>query len=367
MKAGAKMYLQLLIQPPILFQVLSLHQLKKCSYLSLLNKMKKICCLLAFCFLYAFPAYSQAEDFQETAAKYWHDKLAQKLGVRADEFKLYQGSATVGATNGWLWNILNAVSSNDSGVYYNPAQFNSFAGDYSVILNSADARDAHFSACNLNTCILNYCNATGTFAWDKTITDVLSELNASHSLQFIFDTSIQVASGTSRSAVNISIAATFNHIAVSYSYPYNYTNAEESQLGLNPWYSPCVFNAASTDKTMPNWSYLFGPNGCLQRICRAVVTAEDVNVVISITSASVSTFKQLKRPLPRFFLDNCAIQTSENISNMSTTMISTPNVPIIMGVLTSTVPDYIRDCPNPLKIIIFDHLFPIKNILLKEK
>jgi hypothetical protein len=240
------------------------------------------------------PAHGQADNLESTTIGCWRKVLSTQLGIRADRFLLYPGSAPVGASSTWLWNLFDALTTNITGYYLNPAQYNSFSADYGLILYQSMVSDSSPNNCNLNDAIVKYHNANGQYRWNKTIEDLTKELKASKPLNIRFDTTIYVPPGDS---MVIKITATFKHILVFSSYPYDEKAA--AATGYPPWYMRCVLEEAYNNKESRFWEPAFGPNGFLQFISTAVIVADSASIFMSGSSntLSFSTSSEIKQPV----------------------------------------------------------------------
>ena len=52
---------------------------------------------------------SEAEKAMQTLTQQQYNAVVTGLSLSPDNFQLYQGTATTGATSEWIWNILDAI------------------------------------------------------------------------------------------------------------------------------------------------------------------------------------------------------------------------------------------------------------------
>ncbi|MDR3681893.1 MAG: hypothetical protein P4L41_18125 [Flavipsychrobacter sp.] len=264
---------------------------------------------------------AQLSNLEQSAVECWHATLARQLHVPDSQFLLYQGTATLGSSSIWLWNIFNAVIMDEDDIYYNPVQLNSLSGNYNWLIYDALATDTLTPSCDLEKAIENFQDAKGTFAWNKTLDDLQAGLSSSPPMQFMIDTTF-IENGNNSKAppimMHMIVQASFTHVLKFVSYPYSPSDAPAWQLQqYSPWYMQCIlkkayYNVDNSFLSPIDWNSIFGPDGSLHEICYALVVVDGENIKVT---------------------------ASDNNNTYSTT-ITSPQ-PIILGVLVATVPDYI--------------------------
>jgi hypothetical protein len=311
--------------------------------------------------------YSQGNNVQLAIVKCWHNTLASRLGLRNDQLQLYQGSATIGSTSEWLWNIFDSVVAKTDGYYYNPAQYNSFSSDYGLILyamkedhNQMDYKPKPDNqSCELNEAILKYESAGGKYIWNKTITDLVSKIDIAKPLKFTLDTTIVECFGYSNSidgtcsgnkysqlTIKLKIEAELNHVLVFYAYPYTKIDSLSPYLlKFKPWYSSCVLAMAYKNKNdsmakSPNWDAVFRVKGLLQRACTALIIVDGVNTNFSVSSYTKFFVKNSDSHLSNNLKNGIPADISDNISFSTYSSVGTP---VLLGVLVSSISDYINN------------------------
>ncbi len=265
-------------------------------------------------------ALAQLNNLEQGAVECWHAALAKQLHVADSQFLLYQGTATLGNSSVWLWNIFNAVIMDEDGIYYNPVQLNSLSGNYNWLIYDALTTDTLTPSCNLEKAIENFQDARGIFAWNKTLDDLQAGLNGSPPLQFAIDTTFveNVNTGKVPLMMHLIIQASFTHVLKFVSYPYSPSDAPVWQLQqYTPWYMQCIlkkayYNVDNSFLSPIDWNSIFGPDGSLHEMCYALVVVDGENIKVT---------------------------ASDSNTTYSTT-ITSPQ-PIILGVLVATVPEYI--------------------------
>lgn len=113
-----------------------------------------------------------------TLTRQWYNSIITGLGLSQDQFQLYQGNGSTPTTSQEMWNIFNVVPPYSINNYFNPAQINSFTGDYQLILNSLiPSDDSAFQNCMGDYYMQwqTYFNANPPATFDaKSITDLFN-------------------------------------------------------------------------------------------------------------------------------------------------------------------------------------------------
>lgn len=233
----------------------------------------------------------QSAQLQSAVQDIWFNTLATKMHLSTAQFELYPGTAALGSTSAWMWQIFNAIPAKSTDHYYIPQQANTFSFDYSLILGSMRS-----GAMNdmLNDANLMLSSANGNYVWNKTITNLKSALASGSQLHI--DTAINVTyisdstSGVKNQAVVI-MQVQFNKFTVFYASPYSKADSLNQDLSLyKPWFDQPVFWQAFNvsdntvwDPQQPvNWQKAFGMGGFMQNMCIALVAADGVSMKISI-------------------------------------------------------------------------------------
>lgn len=236
----------------------------------------------SFVFLVALnSSLSQSIYGQLTGREYWHSQLSSYLNIRTDRLKLSQGALIVENQSYWLWNMFNAMSGYDSGIYYNPSQYNQFSSGYMTVLYNYPVSDTFDPECHINNAILKFKAARDTYAWDKSIHDLHIELAEGRPFVLKSDTTIRYCSADDTTySYTIKIEAQYEQMVVFYSNPYS--NQKDEESNYSPWYTPCVLKKSYLDSI--HWESTFGPNGFMQNICVALIVAQNGSTNISVLS-----------------------------------------------------------------------------------
>jgi hypothetical protein len=261
---------------------------------------------------------AQYEISEYPVNQFWQTTLSAQLHLNKRQFKICQGAQTVGDDSYWLWSVFNATTVQEDGFWYNPSQHSSFPENYGLILSQSKVFP-NTDSCSLNMAMQKYNDAQNCYAWDKTYSTLISELDSSEPMIITADTSFleQNANGTFNESIQIK--ATFEHLIVFISYPLSQTNTLNSELkSYNPWFTPCLLMQAyrNTDYRIlspGNWECAFSSKGYLTGITKALIVAGKGTIAISVSCNSFET--------------------------TSLTQITSP---VMLGVLISGVTDYIR-------------------------
>jgi hypothetical protein len=239
----------------------------------------------------------QTNDLEKKSIEYLHQTLSNRLHLNSNQLKLYPDSATIGNTSSWLWNIFDAMTLSN-GIYYDPAQYNSFNADYGFILYKSKTPGCESENCNLDQAILKYASDS-IHVWNKTIDDLNVELKLSDSFKFISDTTIVVYSDEGDIIENdtIQIKVNFERLLVFYSYPYSQKDSLNPQLQFySPWYTPCIIQEAYVNENYcmlykEDWDYAFAPKGYMQQVCEALIIVDGGDYEITISNGTLKFFK----------------------------------------------------------------------------
>jgi hypothetical protein len=243
-------------------------------------------------------ALGQTNNLEKKSIEYLHQSLSTRLHLNSNQLKLYPDSATIGNTSSWLWNIFDAMTLSN-GIYYDPAQYNSFNDGYGSILYESETPGCLSQNCDLGQAILKY-TSDSIHVWNKTIDDLNAELKFSDSLKFISDTTIVVYSDDGDIIENdtIQIKVNFNHLLVFYSYPYSQKDSLNPQLQFySPWYTPCILQEAYENENYcmlnkDDWDSAFRPNGYMQEVCEALIIVDGGDYEITISNGTLKFSKK---------------------------------------------------------------------------
>lgn len=273
--------------------------------------------LASFVILFNGASFSLCQDIytQFSGKDYWHSQLSSYLNIRKSQLKLSQGALIVENKTYWLWNIFNSMPSNDSGIYYNPNQFNQFSSGYMTVLYNFPISPTIDPECHLNNAILKFVAANDTYAWDKSIHDLQVELSESEPFILKSDTIINLPNeNDSLSNCTIKIDAQYNQMIVFYSNPYSKKNNEINNY--SPWYTPCILKKSYVDSI--NWEPVFGKKGFMHHAIVALIVANKGSTTISVIT------------------ENGSFSDTESSS-----------MPIVIGVVMYTIKDFIMNTPEP--------------------
>jgi len=229
-------------------------------------------------FLFIGFLFAQNADFKQRALDYWHTKLSQYIKIDSENVKLAPDFITLGNDSYSLWNIFNATTDYNSTFYYNPSQYNNFSSTYGAILHDYTISASIEPTCNLNTAVLNFVNADGAYAWDKTINNLHSELASGKSMDIESETDIY--DDDNITAHTIKVNAKYQNLLVFYSNPYARYNNQLSNY--YPWYSPCILKNAFENRSDAYWESTFGANGYLKNITVALIVAKNGKTCITM-------------------------------------------------------------------------------------
>jgi len=77
---------------------------------------------------------SEVQNAMETLTEQWYNAIVTGLSLSPNNFQLFQGTESTGATSDWIWNILDAIPPKSINNYYNPSQTNNFSQDYQAVI-----------------------------------------------------------------------------------------------------------------------------------------------------------------------------------------------------------------------------------------
>lgn len=320
---------------------------------------RKLLVVFSLFFVAGQTVFGQSIQLQNQVKQIWFNVLANKLGLDTGQFQLYPGSAAVGNTSDWMWQIFDAIPGKTTDHYYNPQQFNSFSADYGLILCSMKAGDVNYM---LNNAIMMYASANHKYVWNKTIANLKNALATGTSMQL--DTAITITyvpdstSGT-KSQVAVNIKAQFNKYTIFYASPY--AKADSLNQGLKPyqpWFSWPMFsqayNISNNTVWLPNqnptWQTVFGWAGFMQNVCIALVAADGVNVTISFNvpgSQSVNTNNDSTAikyaPIVTTGSTNSSYVNSNGDFIYTITYTSMPGNQLLLGVLVCSMAAFVNN------------------------
>jgi len=278
--------------------------------------MKKIFNLILWLLLFNSYLFCQPLDSSnDNLIEYWHKKLAEYLHIKEKNLKIAPQFMTLGATSISLWNTFNATANYDSTIYYNPSQNNHFSAEYSLVLMYYPTKSSIDKSCDINKAIVKYSDAEGSFAWDKTIANLNSELAKSDAFSFYSDINSSVDANGSYETFELNTS--YKHLLTFYSYPYSQPNGYI--IGYEPWYTPCILKKAYNNKQLKQWKNLFGSNGTFKYVTVGLIIAQEGSICIKVYDNSDS---------------NRSLRFSSCTNSQS---------PFIMGVVVYPISDFVND------------------------
>ena len=256
---------------------------------------------------------AQTINLEQYAVNFWHTKLSEYVDINATQLKLMPGYSAIENSSYSLWNIFNGMPGYDTDIYYNPSQYNNFSSAYNMILYNFSISPSVDKLCDLNDAIIKFSDANGTYAWNKTIDTLFSDLAQSKPMVLTSDTNVSI--DTTASVFTIKIDAEYQHLLLFYAYPYTHAG---NLIDYIPWYSPCILKKAYNNTSNQYWTSAFGANGYLQNITIGLLVAQSGYTCISMSNNDSES--------------NSSLNYSNCISSQS---------PFIMGAVVLPIKDFV--------------------------
>jgi len=269
-----------------------------------------------FLLLIILASYLIAQDINigDVVVKYWHNELAKYLDIEDERLKLAPEYMLVDNSSYSLWNTFNAVTNQNSSIYYNTSQYNNFSSAFRMVLNNSPISSSIDENCDLNKAMLKYIDVNGTYIWDKTIDNLYSAL--AYSKPMVLKSISNISFDNNITSYTMKVEVSYEHLLIFYSYPYS--KYDKNITSYQPWYTHCIMKNSYNDRLNKHWKATFGVNGYLQNISVALVIAQNGSKCISISN-------------------NSTVDDTDSYSSCTKS-----TTPFIMGVIVLSIEDFIK-------------------------
>lgn len=242
-----------------------------------------LCCILLFS--NALNTLAQKQSNQDIGIYFFHQKIAEELGVEKSNFRLSQGSVPIGRNSLWLWNIFNSTGAADS-IYSNTAITYSFSDSYELLMKVIE-NDSSKHECVLNDAQLLFCS-TNQRPWNRTLDELITQFSEGTLLQIAFDTTVCIVNGSNNETWNVQFKVDLYQTVLFDAYPYAPSANSMNLPGIKPWFLPCFLseiykNENNSFLTDIEWQHFFGENGMMHTVCAGLVVIESGDIQMKLT------------------------------------------------------------------------------------